>query len=91
VGAAAVLRAPVPEAAVDEDGHTRWAEHDVGLAPEARQGCLVQSVTQPEGMQRSAKAKFWRCALAALNAHAPADRVARGERLAPTFGHRERL
>jgi hypothetical protein len=42
-------------------------------------------------MQRPAKDKFWRCALAALNAHAPVDLVARGERLAPAFGHRERL
>jgi hypothetical protein len=87
---AAVLRAPVPEAAIDENRHTGRAEHDVGFAPKARQRCLVKTVTEPERMQRTAKDKFWRCALAALHAHAPADCVARGERLAPTFGHRER-
>jgi hypothetical protein len=82
--------APVPEAAIDEDRHTCRPEHDVGFAPEAWQRCPVEAVTKPQSMQRAAKDKFWRCALAALGAHAPANCVARGERLAPTFGHRER-
>jgi hypothetical protein len=87
VGTAAVLRAPVPKTAVDENGHTRRAEHDVGLAPKAGQGCLVEAVTEPQGMKRAAKDKFWRCAFATLGTHAPSDCVARGERLAPTFRH----
>ncbi len=81
-----MIRAPVPEAAIDENRHTGRAEHNVGFAPEARQGCLVQAVTKPQSMQRAAKAKFGRCALAALDAHTPADCVAGGERFAPTFG-----
>ncbi len=86
VRAAAVLWAPVPEAAIDENRHTGRAEHNVGFAPEAWQGCLVQPVTKPQSVQRAAKDKFGRCALAALDAHAPANCVARGERFAPTFG-----
>jgi hypothetical protein len=80
----------VPEAAIDENGYTGWAEHDVGFSPEARQRCLVQSVTKPSSMQRAAKDKFGRCALAALDAHAPANCIARGERFAPTFGQYDR-
>lgn len=76
VRAAAVLRAPVPEAAIDENCHTGRAEHNVGFAPEARQGCLVQAVTKPQSMQRATKDKFGRCALTALDAHAPANCVA---------------
>ncbi len=76
VRAAAVLRAPVPEAAIDENCHTGRAEHNVGFAPEARQGCLMQAVTKPQSMQRATKDKFGRCALTALDAHAPANCVA---------------
>jgi hypothetical protein len=90
VRSAAVLRAPVPEAAIDENRHTGRAEHNVGFAPEARQGCLVQAVTKPQSMQRSTKDKFGRRALASLGAHAPANCVAGGERFAPTFGQSDR-
>jgi len=45
---------------------------------------------EAQSMQRAAKDKFGRCALAALDAHAPANCVARGERFAPTFGQSDR-
>jgi hypothetical protein len=46
----AVLWAPVPEAAVDEHGHARTREDDVGATAKALHGCYALSESIPAAM-----------------------------------------
>lgn len=46
-----MLRATVPEATADFDGHTGWPEHDVGRSPHIRKGTDAYSVAQSKRVQ----------------------------------------
>jgi hypothetical protein len=48
---APVVRATVPETAINEDGHTRWPENNVRFAPQPGQRRLMKAVAQPQCMQ----------------------------------------
>jgi hypothetical protein len=52
--ASAVVRAAVPEAAVDEQCHSGGTEHYVGSTPETFQGRDVDSVAKPSRVEQSA-------------------------------------
>lgn len=47
LGPGSVLRAAMPEAAVDEDNHARWAKDDVGAAPPIPEHAMVYAKPQP--------------------------------------------
>jgi len=47
-----MLRATVPEAAVDEHSHSRWPEHDVGRPAKGRHRPPMDPVPQPKAVKR---------------------------------------
>ncbi len=47
----AMMRTPVPKTTVNEDRHSGWAEHYVGLAAKTWKGSRVDAVPQPESVQ----------------------------------------
>jgi hypothetical protein len=85
----AVHGAVVPEAAVHHDNDLRWPEEDVGLAPQVRQGSLMDAETKPERVERLAKPDLDRRVLRPLAAHPDGDLRTGGLYLRPSgCGHR---
>lgn len=66
-----VLRASVPEAAVNEDGDPRWAEDDVNSAATVSEHGPIDSEPQPAGMQRPPQRNFGAGVPASYPRHAP--------------------
>ena len=73
-----VLRASVPEAAVDEHRHLSRAKHDVSSAPDAREGALVNPVAQTGTVQQGTQSKLRLGVSALVPLHGLAVRRRRG-------------
>jgi hypothetical protein len=61
-----VLRATVPEAAIDEHSHPGANEDDIGSSAQRRHGPPVDQVAQPSGMQLPANSQLRSSVLARL-------------------------
>jgi hypothetical protein len=66
--------APVPEAAVDEDGDFRWAEYDVCAASNFGHDFSIDAKTETEPMKLTSKGEFGLGVAAPLQLH-PTQRL----------------
>lgn len=66
-----VLGTTVPEAAVDEHGHTSGREHDVGPTPESANRPTVDVIPQPERMESPPDQHLRRRVARGLSTHPP--------------------
>lgn len=69
-----MLGARVPEAAIDEDGHLRSGEHDVGRPSQLREWLYVNPVAKAKVVQPVSKAPLRLCVAGCLKAHPFAGR-----------------
>lgn len=75
----AVDRAAVPEAPVHEDGNFGGPEHDVCVAPESREGAVVNAVSKAQLMKGGSQASFGRGVPLSGGLHAPPRLFRRGQ------------
>src|SRR5205807_1572554 len=68
-----MLRAPVPEAAVDEDSDSCRSEDDVGTPPQTRHGASLDAKAKPEAVQRRPEGDFSWCVALSRCLHPATD------------------
>lgn len=71
-----MLRAPVPEASVDEDGDSGGSEQDVRATVQSGDGAGVDSITEAVGVKEFANRQLWFGVTATVAPHRTPDRRA---------------
>lgn len=75
---AVMVGAPVPEAAVDEDGDPQRGKGNVRSSPTIERQWIVHPVSKPGGVEESAYVKFWAGVSSRVRAHDRSSRWASG-------------